>query len=366
ENVPAYCCSVARSFAAASSCPAAVLFSPAAGREVPPSSSAASVHAAFRSRFLAQAPVRATVSPASRILHTGGRTSAASPPISTGTVIRPSDPTRPAAAPAHRVSLAPPRPGHPLFSGDAQAIAARGGYTATIGDAQAVAPTDNDTADINLQTDWSLGDEEEFQHQSNLDRSQSPLMYRWSAIQEAVNKFCGCISWIENRNQSGATIEDKLSDARKLYKVEDKQKRSFMYMHCYNLLKNQPKWIERCIQLAAPKTSNKKQKINATSSPALYTPACNEGNNGDESEAADPDAATNAMWGVGQKSAAAVVGSWAALQILPTASVGDRQRLQHADGMGGGDFAVVLAPATGFWWQPRTESDQAATPTPID
>ncbi|KAF0900068.1 hypothetical protein E2562_026804 [Oryza meyeriana var. granulata] len=103
--------------------------------------------------FPAQAPVRAAISAASRILHAGGRKGAASPPISTGTVIRPSDPTRPAAAPAHRVGLAPPRPGHPPFSGDAQATVARGEYTATIGDAQAVAPIDDDTANINLQTD---------------------------------------------------------------------------------------------------------------------------------------------------------------------------------------------------------------------
>ncbi|KAF0918788.1 hypothetical protein E2562_026164 [Oryza meyeriana var. granulata] len=118
--------------------------------------------------FPAQAPVRAAVSAASRVLHAGDRTGAASPPISTGVVIRPSDPTRPAAAPAHRVGLAPPRPGHSPFSRDAQATAARGEYTATIGDAQAMAPIDDDTTDVNMQTDWSLGDEEEFQRQNNL------------------------------------------------------------------------------------------------------------------------------------------------------------------------------------------------------
>ncbi|KAF0922831.1 hypothetical protein E2562_002081 [Oryza meyeriana var. granulata] len=110
--------------------------------------------------FPTQALVRAAVSAASRILHTGGRTGAASPPISTGAVIHPSDPTRP--------TTAPPRPGHPPFSGDVQATAARGKYTVTIGDGQAVAPIDDNTADINLQKDWSLGDEEEFQRQSNL------------------------------------------------------------------------------------------------------------------------------------------------------------------------------------------------------
>lgn len=43
-----------------------------------------------------------------------------------------------------------------------------------------------------------------------LDRSQNSLMHRWSTIQESVNKFCGCISRIEGRNESGKTFENKV------------------------------------------------------------------------------------------------------------------------------------------------------------
>jgi len=42
------------------------------------------------------------------------------------------------------------------------------------------------------------------------ERSQGSLTHRWGCIQEAVNRFCGCISQIETRNQSGATIYDKV------------------------------------------------------------------------------------------------------------------------------------------------------------
>ena len=47
------------------------------------------------------------------------------------------------------------------------------------------------------------------------DRSHKSLNKRWTVIQESVNRFCGCLSRIENRNQSGMTIEDKV---RRSYK----------------------------------------------------------------------------------------------------------------------------------------------------
>jgi hypothetical protein len=42
------------------------------------------------------------------------------------------------------------------------------------------------------------------------DCSQVSLMNRWSGIQHDVNVFCGCVSRIEARNQSGASIDDKV------------------------------------------------------------------------------------------------------------------------------------------------------------
>jgi hypothetical protein len=42
------------------------------------------------------------------------------------------------------------------------------------------------------------------------DRSQGSLMNCWSRMQHDVNVFCGCISKIEARNQSGCSIADKV------------------------------------------------------------------------------------------------------------------------------------------------------------
>ena len=35
-------------------------------------------------------------------------------------------------------------------------------------------------------------------------------MHRWMTILSQVNKFCACYEAIERRNQSGATIQDKV------------------------------------------------------------------------------------------------------------------------------------------------------------
>jgi hypothetical protein len=41
-------------------------------------------------------------------------------------------------------------------------------------------------------------------------RTESSLLHRWGLIQENVNKFCGCVSNIEDRRQSGVTFQDKV------------------------------------------------------------------------------------------------------------------------------------------------------------
>ncbi|KAL6841686.1 hypothetical protein ACP4OV_028515 [Aristida adscensionis] len=77
------------------------------------------------------------------------------------------------------------------------------------------------------------------------DRSQNFLMNRWSAIQHDVNIFCGCVTRIQDRNQSGASITDKIANGCTLFKGEDKKNRKFAFMHCWKILKDSPKWMER-------------------------------------------------------------------------------------------------------------------------
>ncbi|CAL5400761.1 unnamed protein product [Camellia sinensis] len=96
----------------------------------------------------------------------------------------------------------------------------------------------------------------------NEQKTQTSLMNRWSTIQLATNKFCGCFSQVERLNRSGSTENDKIRDAKKLYK--DLYHSNFPFEHCWNELRSQPKWMED--------TTTKKQKSTKNASPATSTP----------------------------------------------------------------------------------------------
>jgi hypothetical protein len=119
-------------------------------------------------------------------------------------------------------------------------------------------------------------------------RTESSLMHRWLTIQFQVNKYCACYEAIERRNQSGKTIQDKVSfalffrfglfeniysltilhvqvsDALELYKELDKDKKSFTLIPCWNKLKEEDKWKAKRVELAEQEklAAKKKQKVN--------------------------------------------------------------------------------------------------------
>ncbi|XP_015692042.1 uncharacterized protein LOC102714179 [Oryza brachyantha] len=64
------------------------------------------------------------------------------------------------------------------------------------------------------------------------DRTHGSLMNRWGVIQHDVNLFCGCLSKIEARNQSGCSVDDKIASACAMFKAEDSKNKNFAYMHC--------------------------------------------------------------------------------------------------------------------------------------
>ncbi|KAH7688505.1 Glutathione transferase protein [Dioscorea alata] len=103
----------------------------------------------------------------------------------------------------------------------------------------------------------------EFKPKTCPSRSQNSLMNRWSAIQLATNKFCGCFAQIERLNQSGLTEKDKIRDAKNLYK--ELHNSSFQYEHCWNELRYQPKWMED--------SQAKKQKTKYNATPGSSVPS---------------------------------------------------------------------------------------------
>ena len=52
----------------------------------------------------------------------------------------------------------------------------------------------------------------------------------------------------------------QVAQACALYKSEDEHQKAFQFMHCWNKLRIQPKWLAKVDDLAADKTSNKRQK----------------------------------------------------------------------------------------------------------
>ncbi|NP_001131859.2 uncharacterized protein [Zea mays] len=101
------------------------------------------------------------------------------------------------------------------------------------------------------------------------NRSEVSLMNRWSGIQHDVNLFCGCLSRVEARNHSGWSIDDKIANACVMFKAEDPKDKKFSYLHCWKILKDKPKWMDRRKEIgSAKKSATKKQKTTTNSSPA--------------------------------------------------------------------------------------------------
>ncbi|KAL6846427.1 hypothetical protein ACP4OV_023875 [Aristida adscensionis] len=64
-----------------------------------------------------------------------------------------------------------------------------------------------------------------------------------------------------------------IANACTLFKEEDKKKRKFAFMHCWRILKDNSKWMDRRNQIRASKTgSNKKQKTKSDSSSSSAAP----------------------------------------------------------------------------------------------
>uniref|UniRef100_J3N2E8 No apical meristem-associated C-terminal domain-containing protein n=1 Tax=Oryza brachyantha TaxID=4533 RepID=J3N2E8_ORYBR len=107
------------------------------------------------------------------------------------------------------------------------------------------------------------------------ERNENSLMHRWSTIQEAVNKYCGYLSKIQERNESGVRLDDQEMQARIWYKKGDEHQRTFNFMNCYRLLKNQQKWMvwmaKRAQLVEQQKNPNKRQKSTTNAAPVMST-----------------------------------------------------------------------------------------------
>ncbi|KAF5473441.1 hypothetical protein F2P56_010052 [Juglans regia] len=106
--------------------------------------------------------------------------------------------------------------------------------------------------------------------ESTNERSVGSLIHRWSAIQKATNKFCAKLAQVEGLNQSGMTEQDKFDKAKVMY--QSLEKTTFQFEHCWQLLKDQPKWNQRCTKDGTKRRSTMSPTYSRTSSMATNSP----------------------------------------------------------------------------------------------
>ncbi|KAL6596621.1 hypothetical protein ACP70R_047264 [Stipagrostis hirtigluma subsp. patula] len=63
-----------------------------------------------------------------------------------------------------------------------------------------------------------------------------------------------------NRNQSGCSIGNKIAQVCALFKAEDKKNRKFNLMHCWRILKDMPKCVERRREIGQLVVRNRRQR----------------------------------------------------------------------------------------------------------
>ncbi|XP_030944344.1 glutathione S-transferase T3-like [Quercus lobata] len=73
-------------------------------------------------------------------------------------------------------------------------------------------------------------------------RTAISLTSRWGMIDKETNRFCGCMAQVKAISQSGTTEQDKIDNAKALYKNNFHLK--FQFEHCWLMLKDQPEWSE--------------------------------------------------------------------------------------------------------------------------
>jgi hypothetical protein len=104
------------------------------------------------------------------------------------------------------------------------------------------------------------------------DRTAGSLKSCWGVLQRMINKFRACVNQIEQFNQSGASTEDKLNGALRLF-AED-QKCPFKHLTCYNCLIKEPKWcsyIDENSKKLQEVTKKKRARSPSSEAPLLST-----------------------------------------------------------------------------------------------
>ncbi|TVU17968.1 hypothetical protein EJB05_34030, partial [Eragrostis curvula] len=125
------------------------------------------------------------------------------------------------------------------------------------------------------------------------DLSQLVVQSRWLGIQISLNKFCGFKAAVDRRNESGKNEQDRIDDAVKIYEATE----PFQFMHCWRILKDEPKWNEKLLELNGTSTGTGDEGASqANSGPDNSVPPRPEGrNNAKKKRVTDASSSSSAV-----------------------------------------------------------------------
>ena len=90
-------------------------------------------------------------------------------------------------------------------------------------------------------------------------RAQKFIMSRWDHIKAEVSKFSGYMAEMIRSNPSGMSNADKsVAAAADFASVE---KHNFTLMHCWQILKDEPKWMELKRKMDTPQNSGSRENV---------------------------------------------------------------------------------------------------------
>ena len=90
-------------------------------------------------------------------------------------------------------------------------------------------------------------------------RTQKSIMSRWDHIKAEVSKFSGYMAEMIRSNPSGMSDADKsVAAAADFASVE---KHNFTLMHCWKILKDEPKWMELKRKMDTPQNSGSRENV---------------------------------------------------------------------------------------------------------
>ena len=90
-------------------------------------------------------------------------------------------------------------------------------------------------------------------------RTQKSIMSRWDHIKAEVSKFSGYMAEMIHSNPSVMSNADKsVAAAADFASVK---KHNFTLMHCWKILKDEPKWMELKRKMDTPQNSGSRENV---------------------------------------------------------------------------------------------------------